>query len=319
MRVLYLVFLVCFVISCNTNIVKEYHSNNVLKKEYTKVNGKLHGIYKEYYESGNLKLLYKYEHGLYKDSSLLFYDDKEQSLKFKELFLTNGHDSLYYYHSNGQLEAKGIVNKKDIRIGDWYFYRKDGSLLQKLEYFDIDGKDYINQRWRYTKENKLMWSEGNFYELETTTRKDTAFVGQEIKFVFYLKRPLFALNSRSFVVLPLDQEKLKQDFSNLKDVETDTVFSLKEQGLHKNYSSANLSVAFSYTFSKPGIEHVRGVLVEQIHQGMLPDQRIKSWLFTKKDTFDKKEREIYFDKKIYVKEVKKVNPEPVLTKDKDRL
>lgn len=317
MKLLYITLLVLFV-SCNTNIVKEYHENKRLKKEYTKVNGKLHGIYKEYYESGNLKSLYQYEYGLYKDSSLLFYDDKKQSLKFKELFLTNGHDSLYYYHPNGQLDAKGIVNKKDIRIGDWYFYREDGSMLQKLEYFDIAGQEYMNQRWRYTKDNKLMLSEGNFYELQTTF-KDTVFVGQEVKLLFHLKRPLFALNSRSFIILPVIREEFNKEFSNLKEIEHDTIFSLGEQGLHKNYDATNFSVAFSYVYSEPGIESIRGVLVEQIHQGMLPDKRIKSWLFTEKDTFDRKERKIYFDKKIYVKENKKIDPKPLLKKEKERL
>jgi len=297
MKLLYIIIIIFS--SCN-NTIKEYHSNNILKKEFYKVDGKLHGTHKEYYKSGNLKRLAKYAYGVLKDSCIEFYDDEKQIPKFKQVFLKNGNDLRAYFYPDGALKAKGVVNRKKIRIKDWDFHREDGSLLQKIEYFDIKGKEYVNQRWRFTRDNKLMLNDGNFYELETTF-KDTIFVGQEVKLLFNLKRPLFSLNSRSFIILPVDGEVFNKEFSNLKEIEHDTIFSLGEKGQNKNYDTTNFSIAFSYIYNEPGVKNMRGVLVEQIHQGMLPDKRIKSWLFTEKDTFDRKEREIYFEKEFYVR------------------
>jgi hypothetical protein len=90
------------------------------------------------------------------------------------------------------------------------------------------------------------------------------------------------------LVLPLKNEKFNDDFSNLNQIKTDTVYSLKHDSANNHLKEMPLNhmLMVGYEFDTPGEKTIKGILVEKE-------------LLTN-DKWNSKERYIYFDKKIIV-------------------
>ena len=92
-----------------TGLVYEHHDNGKVKSELTVVDGKRHGQYKEWYESGRLRLVQGFNYGEADGSFLL------------------------YYKNGKTIEQKGYYSA-DQPFGAWSFFDKKGNLEKVLVY-----------------------------------------------------------------------------------------------------------------------------------------------------------------------------------------
>ncbi|OBX18704.1 hypothetical protein LX77_03891 [Gelidibacter algens] len=154
------------------------------------------------------------------------------------------------------------------------------------EYMNINGEEYLNQTW--LKNSKGDTVGGYHYKLEKL--KDTIKVNEGIILRLYLSGWMLSDSSDLSLVLPLKHEKFKDDFSNLNQIKTDTVYSLKYDSINNHFKEMPLNhmLMFGYEFDTSGEKTLRGILVEK---ELLNNDKWKS-----------KERYIYFDKKIMVKD-----------------
>ncbi|GGZ94802.1 hypothetical protein GCM10007028_36250 [Algibacter mikhailovii] len=171
------------------------------------------------------------------------------------------------------------------RIGIRKFKVADENIKDSIvEYININGKEYANQIWIVDKKNDTIG--GNYFD---TFIMDTTELGKVTKLQFTLTKPTIKWESDMFVVLP-DEEKLKEDFSNLSEIKLDTFHSFKNDGI-SNDKLLNLDlplnhiVEFGIEYSTSGKKRIRGLIVER--------GKVKGKGY---------ERRLFFDKTVYVKE-----------------
>lgn len=169
-------------------IWKEFFNNDKLKTEANYINGKIHGLYKEYSISGNLEKVLKYEYGeLIIDSldtnTVSNRVNKDLFKKLKEEYYPNGkmkfigayNDSIPVglhksysedgkivnakeYDDYGNLTAEGTYNEKGRKHGDWIYYYNTGEIKSKGSYNNNrkDGK------WVYYYQSGKKEQEGSY-------------------------------------------------------------------------------------------------------------------------------------------------------------
>ena len=137
--------------------------------------------------------------------------------------------------SCNQTKTKEVINKKEknnemgingdtIRNGKIRFIQNDTTNV--WEYMNINGEEYLNQTWLKNKKGDTIG--GYHYKLEKV--KDTIKVNEGIIFQIHLKQYMLSSDSDTYMVLPSKKnESFKKDFSNLNQIETDTVYSLKHK------------------------------------------------------------------------------------------
>lgn len=291
LKIIFLVFVLLFItISCTNK--KEYYDNGNISKEYDIIDGQIDGVYKEYYPNKNLKKTSYYSKGVLRDSAVNYYDNEQNSISSIEYFLNNDTIKKMVYRENGSKEKEGFIFQNKIRIGNWFFYHKNGVVSQKIEYFNIAGKEYVNQGWYYNEQGKELEDSGNYITIET--QKDTVKVEEPIIFLFSLVKPYFSYESDVYVCIPKNKlSDLKQDFSNIEKIPLDTFVSIKNEKIVKDFDKYNRQVSFGLTFSEEGEVNVRGFFTE-----IYPND---GNFGMDKEKYEILERRIYFDKKIYVK------------------
>lgn len=278
------VLFVCF--SCN-DITKEYYGNGNLKKQYIKkTNDKYEGEYIEFFENGGLKEKHLYKDGIKIDSS--FYHDYESDLSETKVWLDNSKHKSIIKDKEGSILREGVLSNSDSlnRIGIWKFYKANNDVWDSIvEYKYVYGKSYANQIW-LVKDEDTLGTRGNYFMSFIKERE-----GREktIRFDFELIAPLFSYDSEVFVVIPYDDNELKDDFSNLLEIERDTFPSLKNDGIaHPELAgikNMNNIVMFALEYEESGKERIRGMLVEKFNQNG-----------------NNKERRLFFEKYFYVKD-----------------
>ena len=238
---------------------------------------------KKYFKSGNLRERHFYSENDKKDSSVFYYDldepQKKQSIRWsKEFFYVTN------YAPSGKKISEGKMNSDSIKIGKWNFYTGDTTKI--FEYKNISGKEYLNQSWIKNSEGDTI--RGNYVLLKKI--KDTVSINELVSFRFYLEGPLISEDSELVFVLPTYGENFADDFSNEKEIEVDTILNLKydSQNKHLKELPLNHMLIANFEFSSPGEKKVRGILKELYR----PEN----------DSTEMEERNIYFEKEIYVKD-----------------
>jgi len=164
------------------------------------------------------------------------------------------------------------------RIGIKKFKVSDENIKDSIvEYIKIDGKEYANQIWIVDKKNDTIG--GNYFKLYI--KKDTIRFDEIAKLRFILTKPTIKWESEMFVVLPLDDDELKDDFSNIMEIKLDTFHSLKNDGIpHPELSNMDLPLnhiaEFGLKSLSSGKKRVRGIIVER---GKLNDKGYERRLF----------------------------------------
>ncbi|PKO99293.1 MAG: hypothetical protein CVU03_02395 [Bacteroidetes bacterium HGW-Bacteroidetes-2] len=241
-------------------------------------------------DDGNIESIHYYNKDKKIDSSYLYYP----SQKLKQVVYFNAGDSLSYtviYKEDGTKRAEGNIvrNNLDYRIGNWQQYggEKTDSIV---EYINMNNKSYINQVWVLNKKTKdTIRNKGNYYYI---FNKDTISVNDTLEYRFYLFQPYFSYDSDMLVVMPENDNDLKEDFSNIDDIKKNTFYSLKNDGIpHPEIPKEvpkNHNANFGIIYKKPGEERIRGYISEYVKD--------------KKDTTKRMERILFFDETIYVKD-----------------
>lgn len=195
------------------------------------------------------------------------------------------------------LIGEGYFLKEDFPIGYWKYYDSENQLMEVKEFLNIDDTPYLNQNWTFDKNGDTIPELSYYYKI--IFEKDTLSFDEPLKAIVNLKEEIFKDYSSSImVVLPQkNSENFNIDFSNVEQVEKDTIFNLN---IEKNYREQGSlegdyrrSVFLGWYFDTIGLKKIRGIIVEYNFDGK------------PLDTLKSKRNEhyyYYFEKEIFVKE-----------------
>ncbi len=146
------------VVVANGKYIRYYPDGKTLKLEGKVKDNLPEGIWRSYYESGNLQSVVPYNKGEV-DGNLFYYFDKKPEVKMAEMrfendlleglyteYWKNGalkaklhykdgrlNGDAFYYYPTGQLKIKGKY-KKGEKKGKWLFYDEKGNVIDKKKY-----------------------------------------------------------------------------------------------------------------------------------------------------------------------------------------
>jgi hypothetical protein len=138
------------------------YSSGVTQYEGQITDGKFDGLWRSFYESGNIKSAVKYKDGKADGLAEFYYDNDRQSTKAEVVFDNDAiKDTYKEYYENGNRKAK--LDYEDGKAnGDAEFYYDSGIIKVKGKY-----KDGVKQgKWKFFTEtgevyNKEKWKKGN--------------------------------------------------------------------------------------------------------------------------------------------------------------
>jgi antitoxin component YwqK of YwqJK toxin-antitoxin module len=273
------ILIVLLIMSC-TNYEKSFFDNGKLKfKVPLDKSGKKNGVYREYHNTGDIKIISHYKGGKLIDSSL-FYNLNNQ-LSTISYFIK---DSILVKEFKGDTIAIGCV-LDGVKIGNWDYYL--GNKKFKRENYTLltypEQKSHLNQILIFNDKDSLNPLKSKFYSVEfpnnIIVNKDYLI---KVKFNFPKLNKRISDNSEKIAFLMLS-EKMSNNFTTPKGSKLDTVVPLS-QGEFK----------FVYNFRNSGKQNFRGI--------------IHSYLFTVgKDSTDINIGEILIDKQIEVKGETKIS------------
>jgi hypothetical protein len=138
-----------------------YYNDKLVMSEGSVIDGKPSGTWKNYYQSGNLQSIIKYEDGFVSGHCVFYFDSEEESIKAEmDFILDEMHGDYKEYYENGKPKA-WLEIKANLQDGDAEFYYDSGTIKAKGQYSEglMDGK------WKYFSETgqelgKKKFSEG---------------------------------------------------------------------------------------------------------------------------------------------------------------
>lgn len=275
---IFMIFIFAFlIISCEEKSKVEYFDDGKISKKYYLKENKYDGKFEEYYENGNLKEEHFYKNGIKTDSSIYFFENKKGSKSQIDYYLKG--DTIFQkkFYENGIIESKG-EKVNDIKIGNWRYYRKNGTLKGIFEYKTIRGEQFTNQGWHFNEEEKFIEEQGNYIDYQVSSYK----VKQNDTILFNLKyKPLLALNSNVFMCF---STKINDDYSNLNEIKLDTIYL-------KNNKITN----HKFIFETKGEKIIKAFVKEYIE-----DTNYTYDITNEEEYVEYLERVIFFDFKITV-------------------
>ena len=178
-------------------------------------------------------------------------------------------DTIYYYHKNGQVQEKGII-ENDIRKGWWTYYNEDGRTIKRFEWVIARDSAYKNQSLYFNNRGELKEELSTYFELDIP---DTIIVGRNIAKV----------------------KDYSRNFNNDKTLLTVIVYNqYSENEIRKDtFSDGTMLPFFGVYGNKPGKQLIKGELIETILSYNADSTTIKMLDHYK-----------YFEKDIYVWEEK---------------
>ena len=139
-------------------ICKIKNDNNIIIAEGNIKNQKLHGLWRTYYPSGNIKSSVNYLMNDVDGEATFYYDKSENTLKVECFFDENQIDGIYkeyfknenrkvilnyrngflsgdaqFFYNNGILKIKGNY-KKNKKAGKWQYYRENGEIYDNVRW-----------------------------------------------------------------------------------------------------------------------------------------------------------------------------------------
>ncbi len=229
----YLLFIVALIVlSCKKKthfIQRHYYETGELFSEITyRLSDTLKdGVFKEFFKEGQLKKKIIFKNDKRIGLSIEFF--KNGNYKFKE---ERRGDTIYasHFYDNGVLSTEGkfINSSPPIEIGWFKFYRKTRTLSDSVEYFKLGNKSHLNRRLHYGEDKKNIEDSSCFYKFHLKQIKDSIY-----DYTISYKPRIKDSN-----VLLIVGKDLNDNFSNIKDVKTDTIFmknkNLKTRLILKN-------------------------------------------------------------------------------------
>ena len=287
--------LACFVLltACN-NEQMQYYDTGELHEVYRLTNGEKEGKYTEYYRNGNTRIIHHFNQGVKVDSSIYF--KKDGSIKAKD-FYVNGQIKRAYFDKQGFAKIEGKVDSLDRFYGVWKYYNKEGWVNRERDFFIIEGKTYLNQEKFFDENGEIILGEGDYFVVRL--KQDTTKINKPIiaNGLLISQETLHENYSSSIkIVLPKTKSiNFNHDFSNVNEVETDTIHDLNIEKKYRELlnikeGSFPNHALFGRYYSEVGEQDFRGIIVEYFNDPNTPDS-LKNY-----------ERKYYFDIPVYVKD-----------------
>jgi antitoxin component YwqK of YwqJK toxin-antitoxin module len=128
--------------------VQLFYNDKQVMAEGSVIDGKPHGVWKNYYLSGKIQSIIRYEEGLVNGHCIFYYEDDLQTMKAEMDFEKDVMQGDYKeYYQNGNLKA--LIKVKDyILDGDVEFYYERGGLKAKGQY----SEGFMDGKWKYYNE-----------------------------------------------------------------------------------------------------------------------------------------------------------------------
>lgn len=140
-------------------LFKKQFSNGKTEYEGTTSSKKPDGIWRSYFESGNLKSIVNYRNGKVEGEAAFYYDDGDQLIKAKMIFIDGKISGEYteYYESGSEKAVLEYNGGKANGNAEFYYdggklkiegNYKDGERSGKWNYFTEDGKPFNKEKWK---------------------------------------------------------------------------------------------------------------------------------------------------------------------------
>jgi antitoxin component YwqK of YwqJK toxin-antitoxin module len=140
--------------------VQLFYNDKQVMSEGSVVNGKPHGVWKNYYISGNLQSIIKYEDGTINGHCTFYYDEEAENVKAEmdyEKDLMQGDYKEYY--QNGK--TKALIKVKDSMLdGDAELYYDSGGMKAEGQY----SLGLMDGKWKYYNESGMEIAKKKFKE-----------------------------------------------------------------------------------------------------------------------------------------------------------
>ncbi len=278
----------------------------------------------EQYEDGSIKSRFKGD--INSGSGEKVFYGREGGIIKKEFFINNQIDSsIYYFEGRDNLikeiwsyndstvqvlkyDTKGLITKKgevlkedtNFKIGKWAYIDYRTEMDSVVEYLDVNNKSYANQSWLRTLKGDTVYGRGNYIEIH---KKDTISVEEVLRVQFILIEPSLGIDSEIFIIIPKKDEELNDDYSNLFEIQRDTVYNMKNDGIARQGIPKEMPIKhiaeFGIQFDKPGKRRIKGALIEYLD--------IKSENANSSNSVNEMKKVIFFDKFIFVKDISSQN------------
>lgn len=112
-------------------VVRTYHDNGQLDREWTQLNDKLHGYHKAFYENGNKKNYKEYRN----NKKLGVHSEWYENGEVKQVVeASNGNLQLLKYDENQNLISSMVVNEFLRPIGTFKIWHLNGNLKSEIDY-----------------------------------------------------------------------------------------------------------------------------------------------------------------------------------------
>lgn len=259
-RIYFTTIIIVILFSACNKSNKVFYKNGGIMSEYYIVNDKIEGVYKEYYESGELKFVVNYKKGVINGEKKSFY--KDGKIKSIENFTENQLNGDCRYFSNSgkidSIKSYFMVNPQVYKADDEESYFKlvrnvfDSSTLRK--------KSQLNSVLRIDKDGNVEINRSHYFEI--ALKKDTINLKDSMCAVLLFKYRRDGEKTK-FRVIQFVNEKM--DLYNVYDTDHESIY-LKEKP------------------QKRGVNYIRGWIEEYTPYGF---DTLRNVLFFEKKYFAK--------------------------------
>ena len=131
---------------------REYYNSGNLKLEQFYSSGKLEGVSKSFYEDGSTKEMLNYSNGLLTGERSYFWSNGllKESNQFEKGIMTGENT---YFFSNGQIQKKFELDQYGRRHGLWEDYYSNGQIKEISEY---KNGQIILEKVRYSEDGSII-------------------------------------------------------------------------------------------------------------------------------------------------------------------
>lgn len=131
-----------FVLSCNSNIERDYYSTGELYSEFHQINGVKNGVETIFYKSGQIREEHHYLNGIKNGTSTHFY---QSGNLLKKSFYNNGYlegREIVYFDENIANIKRALRYDMDKIVGRGYYYYLNGKVSKYIHYNDLGNPIY---------------------------------------------------------------------------------------------------------------------------------------------------------------------------------
>ena len=293
-RLVLFIFSIGLYTSCIQKYNKEYYENGSIKSDFVGDFGIGTGQKNIYYKNGGVKQVdFLVDKKI--DSSVYYFEGRDKLIQERHLY-NDSTIHIFMYNPHGQLTKRGKVlkNNVDSKIGKWIYSDYTSKMDSIVEYIGLNKKSHINQTWLRTFSGDTILGRGNYFEI---IKSDNVSLAEPARIRFSLMEPYLEKHSDIMIIIPKNDGELDNNYSNLFEIDRDTLHSLKNDGIPRSgipkEMPINHIVEFGIEYDDPGRYRIRGALIEYIYKD-LENAKYPDSIF-------KVERTLFFDDSISIR------------------